>query len=120
MSENLYYYSIHKFDDALAEAGINLARHRHKHKYEFYPYQSHWQPLLAYLALAGCLVILVVFNGVFLWNKFDVIPFLSGYLTVSDLLLSDLLGANESALDYSLHRCLVAAQSLQEVMVTLG
>ncbi|UZP46391.1 hypothetical protein NXS19_014203 [Fusarium pseudograminearum] len=76
-----FYHCIHKFDDALAEAGINLARHRHKHKYEFYPYQSHWQPLLAYLALAGCLVILVVFNGVFLWNKFDVIPFLSGYLT---------------------------------------
>lgn len=85
MSENLDYYSIHKFDDALAEAGINLARHRREHKYESYPYQSHWQPLLAYLALAGCLVILIVFNGVFLWKKFNVIPFLSGYLTVSDL-----------------------------------
>ncbi|CAF3475242.1 unnamed protein product [Fusarium graminearum] len=76
-----FYHCIHKFDDALAEAGINLARHRREHKYESYPYQSHWQPLLAYLALAGCLVILIVFNGVFLWKKFNVIPFLSGYLT---------------------------------------
>ncbi|GKU19105.1 unnamed protein product [Fusarium langsethiae] len=76
-----FYHCIHKFDDTLAEAGIYLARDRREHQCNEYPYQSHWQPLLAYLALAGCLVILVIFNRVFLWKRFNVIPFLSGYLT---------------------------------------
>ncbi|CEL10374.1 hypothetical protein ASPCAL13495 [Aspergillus calidoustus] len=45
-----------------------------------YPYRSHAQPVLAYMALVGCLFILLVANGAFLWKGFHKFPFLSGYL----------------------------------------
>ncbi|KAF4338228.1 amino acid transporter [Fusarium beomiforme] len=79
-----YYYCIHAFRDELAEDGIRLADDREAES-DDYPYQSHWQPVLAYLALAGCFFILVVCNGVFLWKEFHVFPFLTGYLTVRAL-----------------------------------
>ncbi|KAL3481351.1 amino acid permease-domain-containing protein [Aspergillus californicus] len=47
-----------------------------------YPYRSPFQPYLAYLALAGCLFIMIVANGASLWAGFVVFPFLSGYLFV--------------------------------------
>ncbi|KAH7239434.1 amino acid permease-domain-containing protein [Fusarium tricinctum] len=76
-----YYYCIHMFRDALAREGIHLARDREQES-EAYPYQSHWQPVLAGFAFTGCLVILLICNGVFLWKEFHIIPFCSGYLTV--------------------------------------
>ncbi|KAF4948198.1 hypothetical protein FGADI_9826 [Fusarium gaditjirri] len=75
-----YYYCIHKFRDSLAEYGIRLAEDREAES-AAYPYQSHWQPVLAYVALGTCLFILLVCNGVFLWREFHVFPFLMEYLT---------------------------------------
>lgn len=69
------------FRDALAREGIHLARDREQES-GAYPYQSYWQPALAGFAFAGCLVILLICNGVFLWKQFHIIPFCSGYLTV--------------------------------------
>jgi amino acid permease len=69
------------FRDALASGGIHLARDREEES-EAYPYQSYWQPVLAGFAFAGCLVILLICNGVFMWKQFHIIPFCSGYLTV--------------------------------------
>ncbi|KAJ5899208.1 proline-specific permease [Penicillium taxi] len=48
----------------------------------YYPYRSHFQPWLAYIALIGCLFLLLVANGAALWNGFHLIPFLSSYFTV--------------------------------------
>lgn len=48
-----------------------------------YPYRSHGQPFLAYMALIGCLFLLVVSNGAAVWKGFHVLPFLSAYLVVS-------------------------------------
>lgn len=73
--------SIREFRDELAEDGIRLADDREAES-DTYPYQNHWQPVLAYGALGTCLFILIVCNGVFLWNGFHVFPFLMGYLTV--------------------------------------
>ncbi|KAF5723461.1 amino acid transporter [Fusarium mundagurra] len=75
-----YHYCIHKFRDSLEEDGIRLAGDREAES-DAYPYQSHWQPVLAYGALGTCLFILLVCNGVFLWKEFHVFPFLTGYLT---------------------------------------
>lgn len=75
-----YHYCIHKFRDSLAEDGIRLAEDREAES-DAYPYQSHWQPVLAYGALGTCLFIVFVCNGVFLWKEFHVFPFLTGYLT---------------------------------------
>lgn len=47
-----------------------------------YPYRSHMQPALAYMALAGCIFILVVSNSALLWNGFHATPFLSTFLLV--------------------------------------
>jgi amino acid transporter len=47
-----------------------------------YPYRSHRQPLLAHLALIGCIFVLLVANGAALWNGFHLLPFLASYLTV--------------------------------------
>ena len=47
-----------------------------------YPYRSHGQPLLAYIAFAGCLFVLLVANGAALWKGFHLVPFLASYLTV--------------------------------------
>ncbi|KAL2812739.1 amino acid permease-domain-containing protein [Aspergillus granulosus] len=47
-----------------------------------YPYRSHGQPVLAYVALAGCIFVLVVANGAYLWRGFHKFPFLSSYLFV--------------------------------------
>ncbi|KAF5592313.1 amino acid transporter [Fusarium subglutinans] len=41
-----YHYCIHKFRDSLAEDGIRLAEDREAES-DAYPYQSHWQPVLA-------------------------------------------------------------------------
>ncbi|CZR37718.1 uncharacterized protein FPRO_07091 [Fusarium proliferatum ET1] len=75
-----YHHCIREFRDELAEDGIRLADDREAES-DTYPYQNHWQPVLAYGALGTCLFILIVCNGVFLWNGFHVFPFLMGYLT---------------------------------------
>ncbi|KAF5637773.1 amino acid transporter [Fusarium sp. NRRL 52700] len=63
-----YHYCIRKFQDFLAEHGIRLAEDR-KAESEAYPYQSHWQPVLAYGALGACLFILL--KAWSPWNRLD-------------------------------------------------
>lgn len=50
-----------------------------------YPYRSHGQPFTAYVSLAGCLFILIVANGVSLWNGFRPQTFFSAYLAVRSI-----------------------------------
>lgn len=50
-----------------------------------YGYNSHFQPITAWLAFAACLVILLLFNGAVLWKEFYFLHFLSSYLAVSEL-----------------------------------
>ncbi|KAJ5160876.1 uncharacterized protein N7482_007880 [Penicillium canariense] len=47
---------------------------------DVYPWRSHGQPFTMYLALCGCLVVLVIANGAALWQGFLVPGFLSAYL----------------------------------------
>ncbi|KAJ5090600.1 hypothetical protein N7532_009284 [Penicillium argentinense] len=54
-------------------------------KYWEYPYRSHAQPFLAYVAFVGCIFILIVANGAALWNGFHLLPFLSSYLPVGGM-----------------------------------
>lgn len=56
-----------------------------------YPYRSYGQPILAWAAFIGCLLILILFNSAFLWNGFHLVPFLTAFVPVrcnKDLLLS--------------------------------
>ncbi|KAJ5650891.1 proline-specific permease [Penicillium longicatenatum] len=49
-----------------------------------YPYRSHGQPLLAWLAFGGCWIVLLVMNMSPLWSGFYLLPFLSSSLTVRE------------------------------------
>lgn len=51
---------------------------------EYYPYRSHLQPALAWVALSGCLFVLFVASSAPLWgqDEFYLDPFLSSYLVV--------------------------------------
>jgi hypothetical protein len=72
--------SLHK--DALEHDKIAQVRRWSNEDWNDYPYRGHGQPLLAYLALAGCVFVLVVANGAALWKDFHLLPFLSAYLAV--------------------------------------
>lgn len=48
-----------------------------------HPYRSNGQPVLAWLALIGCLFLLLIAGGSNLWDGFHAEPFLSAYLFVS-------------------------------------
>ncbi len=71
--------SLVTYEDSLRERGIPYL----DRKAENYPYRSHAQPLIAYLALAGCTFVLLGANQASLWNGFYVEPFLSSFLAVS-------------------------------------
>ncbi|KAF6790000.1 amino acid transporter [Colletotrichum sojae] len=76
-----FHHCIPKHRKYLTGEGIDLARERKQGSVN-YPFRSHLQPVLAHVALGGCLVVLVICNGAFLWKDFHPIPFLSGYLAV--------------------------------------
>lgn len=48
------------------------------------------QPFLGYMALAGCIFVLVVANSALMWKKFHPTPFLSTFLLVSSEVVSHL------------------------------
>lgn len=77
-------HSIYAHRDALEADEVAQVRRWSKNDYDDYPYRSHGQPLLAYLALTGCVFVLFVANGAALWNGFHLLPFLSSYLTVRE------------------------------------
>ncbi|KAL2841863.1 amino acid permease-domain-containing protein [Aspergillus pseudoustus] len=74
-----YYHCIKRHKNVLEQQKIpQLSRDN----VEDYSYRSHAQPVLAYVALAGCLFVLVVANGAYLWKGFHKFPFLSSYLFI--------------------------------------
>ncbi|KAI0126146.1 amino acid transporter [Xylariales sp. AK1849] len=77
-----YYNSIYTFGDQLEAKKVPHVRRFDAAEWNDYPYRSHGQPLLAYLALFGCLFILIVSNGSVLWKNWDIVPFLFSYLIV--------------------------------------
>ncbi|KAL4927347.1 amino acid permease-domain-containing protein [Aspergillus undulatus] len=77
-----YYKCIKQHQTVLEAHGIPQVRRSGKGDHNVYPYRSPLQPVLAYVALAGCLFILIVANGAFLWGGFYRFPFLSSYLFV--------------------------------------
>lgn len=79
-----YYYCIRRHQSVLEAQGIPLVRRFCEAEYNDYIYRSPLQPVLAYIALIGCLFILIVANGASLWGRFYTFPFLSSYLVVSD------------------------------------
>jgi amino acid transporter len=82
LTGDLTHCSIYAHRDALEADRVPQVRRWSREDYHDYPYRSHGQPLLAYLALAGCMFVLLVANGAALWNGFHLLPFLSSYLTV--------------------------------------
>ncbi|KAJ5994333.1 proline-specific permease [Penicillium sp. IBT 35674x] len=71
-----------------------------------YPYRSHGQPLLAWIAFGGCWTVLLVMNMSPMWSSFYLLPFLSSYLTIVVfggmwVLLKVLRGAKWSLVDLS-------------------
>lgn len=71
--------SISTHQSILREKGVFQVQ---RDDYNEYPYRSHGQPLLAYIAFSGCVFILVVAGGAALWKGFHRLPFLAPYLTV--------------------------------------
>ncbi|CAN8095326.1 unnamed protein product [Discula destructiva] len=77
-----YYHCIYRHRKILESQKVSQVRRFDVNDWHDYPYRSHGQPLLAYLAFAGCLFILIVANGASLWKDFKIVPFLSSYLII--------------------------------------
>ncbi|OGE50939.1 hypothetical protein PENARI_c015G08367 [Penicillium arizonense] len=77
-----FYRCIYQHREYLERENIALVQRWSVKNYSDYPYRSYGQPLLAYLALSGCIFVLLVANGAALWNGFHLLPFLASYLTV--------------------------------------
>ncbi|RYO75201.1 hypothetical protein DL766_007078 [Monosporascus sp. MC13-8B] len=76
-----FYYCIKRHRWILQERRVPQVR-RWIYEDRDYPYRSHLQPFTGYMALIGCLFLLFVSNGAFLWNGPHPEPFLSSYLIV--------------------------------------
>ncbi|KAK3341964.1 putative proline-specific permease [Lasiosphaeria hispida] len=77
-----YYHCIHRHRGILQAKKISQVRRWDKDNWKDYPYRSHGQPFLAYMALGGCLAVLFIANSAALWNGFHLVPFLSSYLFI--------------------------------------
>ncbi|KAI0514627.1 amino acid permease/ SLC12A domain-containing protein [Xylaria bambusicola] len=74
-----YYHHLKKNDEYLRSDSLNYINRKDHTKY---PFRSHFQPILGYLAFTGCLFILIVLDSASLYNGFYVEPFLSHFLAV--------------------------------------
>lgn len=74
--------SISRYRKELEDNGVAQVRRWSTTDWHEYPYRSHGQPVLAYLALTGCIFVLIVANGAALWKGWHHLPFLSAYLMV--------------------------------------
>ena len=63
--------------------GLRFLRRFEPGEDDDYPCRSHGQPFTAWLALIGCLFIVIIANGASLWIRFRPSPFLGAYLAVS-------------------------------------
>ncbi|KAJ5307026.1 hypothetical protein N7508_006041 [Penicillium antarcticum] len=77
-----FYRCIYQHRNYLERENIALVQRWSVKNYSDYPYRGYGQPMLAYLALLGCVFVLLVANGAALWNGFHLLPFLASYLTV--------------------------------------
>ncbi|KAJ5765988.1 uncharacterized protein N7511_003604 [Penicillium nucicola] len=77
-----FYRSIYQHREYLERENIALIQRWSIKNNSDYPYRGYGQPILAYLALFGCMFILLMANGAALWNGFHLLPFLASYLTV--------------------------------------
>ncbi|KAK4444116.1 amino acid permease-domain-containing protein [Podospora aff. communis PSN243] len=101
-----YYRCIYRHRVVLQAQKISQVRRWDKDDWKDYPYRSHGQPFVAYLALAGCLAVMFVANSAALWGGFHPLPFLSSYLIVMVffglwVLLKIFRGAKWSLVDLS-------------------
>ncbi|KAL2867546.1 uncharacterized protein BJX67DRAFT_352567 [Aspergillus lucknowensis] len=101
-----YYHCIRRHRTVLEHQKVPQVRRWCDESYDDYPYRSHGQPVLAYVAFIGCLFILFVANGASVWKKFHWFPFLASYITVMAFLvlwvaLKLFRGSNWSFVDLS-------------------
>ncbi|KAL6855543.1 hypothetical protein ACO1O0_006692 [Amphichorda felina] len=99
-----YYRCIYRHREALDMEQVAQVRRWNQDANDDYPYRSHGQPFLAFVALIGCLLIILVSTGASLWNGFHFKPFLSGYLVIftflgSWVILKIVRGAKWSLVD---------------------
>ncbi|CEJ81248.1 Putative Pc22g16190 protein [[Torrubiella] hemipterigena] len=71
-----YYHCLERHKEALQEENVAQVDRWGPD----YPYRSPFQPIMAYLALAGCVFVLVVANSSLMWKGFHLTPFLSTFL----------------------------------------
>ncbi|CAI7587990.1 unnamed protein product [Penicillium pancosmium] len=76
-----FYNCLYKHRDKI-NSSPSLARLRRfpQGAEDLYPWRSHGQPFTMYLALLGCLFVLIIADGAALWHGFLVPDFLSSYL----------------------------------------
>ncbi|KAL4905103.1 hypothetical protein BDW74DRAFT_19060 [Aspergillus multicolor] len=77
-----YYHCISSHRTVIERQQLPLVRRFSEVDDNDYPYRGRLQPYLAYIALAGCLFVLIVANGAALWGGFYKFPFLSSYLFI--------------------------------------
>ncbi|KAI9369534.1 amino acid permease-domain-containing protein [Aspergillus egyptiacus] len=79
-----FYNCMHRHKNALSSSSeFKRLRRFPTHGVEdHYPWRSHGQPVTMYLALFGCLFVLIVADGTALWHNWDTPRFLSAYLSV--------------------------------------
>ncbi|RDW83665.1 Amino acid transporter [Aspergillus mulundensis] len=77
-----YYHCIRRHRAVIERQRIPLVRRFSKPEDNDYPYRGRFQPYVSYVALVGCLFVLVVANGASLWGGFYKFPFLSSYLFI--------------------------------------
>jgi len=76
-----FYYCVNEESDHLRP--VTMVRRWNPGKNDLpddYPYRSHGQPFTAYIAITGCLFILIIASGAALWKKWNTNAFLSAYL----------------------------------------
>ncbi|KAF9872800.1 amino acid permease [Colletotrichum karsti] len=76
-----YYHCIDRHRHALESRKIPQVQ-RWNSENRDYPYHSHGQPFLAYMAFISCVFLLLVSNGAAVWKSFNLLPFLSAYLAI--------------------------------------
>jgi yeast amino acid transporter len=85
-----FYYCVNQESDHLRP--VSMVRRWNPGKNDLpddYPYRSHGQPFTAYIAITGCLFILIVASGAAIWKQWNTNAFLSAYLAVSRFLQKD-------------------------------
>lgn len=73
----------HQYELSSSPEFAHVCRFHRTSAEDRYPWRSHGQPLTMWLAIGGCLFVLIVADGASLWIAFQARAFLSAYLAVS-------------------------------------